>query len=178
MDMSLPFLDASMQQPGVSAFRQVFRRTAGGVWVVTAAHAGQRSGLTATSIVSLSADPAELMFSMQPNASSFPLVQASGRFGVNLLAQSQQAIADRFAGRDGCRGEARYADATWRRTPDGVWLLEDACAALACEVSQIVWRRNSTLVIGRVTAMHLTHAAGPPLVYADGRYAGLTTLSD
>lgn len=159
-----------LHPPDVTTYRQAFRRTAGGVWAVTAAHDGQRSGLTATSIVSLSAEPAELLVSVQPNSSTFPLLLASGYFGVNLLTRSQQAIADRFAGRNGCQGEARYEEGTWGQTPDGVWLLEEAAVALACEVGEVLWRRTHALVIGRITALRLAEEAVPPLVYTDGRY--------
>ena len=170
--MSLPLLDAgaALQPPDLRSYRQAFRRTADGVWVVTAAHAGQRSGLTATSIVSLSADPAELMVSVQPGSSSFPLLQAAGRFGVNLLTSTQQSIADRFAGRDGCQGDARFAQAAWRPTLDGVWLLDDAAVAMACDVSELIWRRTHALVIGRITALRVARDAQPPLVYANGGY--------
>jgi len=164
---------AALHAPDVASYRQAFRRTAGGVWAVTAAHGGQRTGLTATSVVSLSADPAELMVSVQPNCSTFPLLQASGRFGVNLLTQSQQAIADRFAGRNGCQGEARYAEGRWHETPDGVWLLADAAVAMACEVSEVVWRRTHALVIGRITGLRMALDMAPPLVYTDGRYTAL-----
>lgn len=164
------------QPPDVASYRQAFRRTAGGVWVVTAAHAGQRTGLTATSIVSLSAQPAELMVSVQPNSSTFPLLQASGRFGVNLLTQRQQAIADRFAGRHGCQGAARYEHGAWQETPDGVWLLDDAAVAMACELREVLWRRTHALVIGRITGLRMAAEGASPLVYTDGRYTGLLPL--
>lgn len=162
--------DVFLCPPSAAAYRQAFRRTAGGVWVITAAHAGARSGLTVTSVVSLSAEPAELVVSVQPASSSFPLLQSSGRFGVNLLTHAHKAIADRFSGRDGCRGEARYADAPWRATPDDVWLLDDAVVAMACEVGEILWRRTHALVIGRIRALRVADDALPPLVYTDGRY--------
>lgn len=160
---------SALQPPDTATYRQAFRRTAGGVWVVTAAHGGRRSGLTATSVVSLAAEPAELMVSVQPNSSTFALLQAAERFGVNLLSHRQQAIADRFSGRNGCQGDARYAQADWRATPDGVWLLDDAAVSMVCEVGEVVWRRTHALVIGRITALRLG-ADGPPLVYTDGRY--------
>ena len=172
MDMSLPphGTGAALLPPDLNSYRQAFRRTAGGVWVVTAAHAGQRSGLTATSIVSLSADPAELMVSVQPGSSSFPLMQAAGCFGVNLLTHEQQPIADRFAGLNGCQGDDRFVQAAWHPTSDGVWLLDDAAVSMACEISELIWRRTHALVIGRITAVRVAANTQPPLVYANGRY--------
>ncbi|MFZ5526186.1 MAG: flavin reductase family protein [Pseudomonadota bacterium] len=175
--MSSPVLSASapLLAPDAGAYRQAFRRTAASIWVITAAHGAQRTGLTATSVVSLSAEPAELMVSVQPGSSTFPLLQASGRFGVNLLTRTQQAIADRFAGRDGCQGEARYAQADWHCTPNGVWLLSDAAVAMNCEVAEIVWRRTHALVIGRISALRLAEGPCLPLLHSDGRYVELAT---
>lgn len=165
-----------LQPPDVALYRQGFRRTAGGVWVITAAHGGQRSGLTATSVVSISVDPAELMVSVNTEASSLPLITQAQRFGVNLLGAHQRAIADRFAGRGGCKGDARYDDAPWVRTPGDVWLLDTAPVTMACEVVEQLWRRTHVLLIGRISAMRVAQSTVPPLVYADGRYAELTSV--
>ncbi len=160
----------SLRRPDVASYRQAFRRTAGGVWAVTAAHGGLRTGLTATSIVSLSAEPAELLVSVQPASSTFPLLLASGCFGVNLLTSSHQAIADRFAGRDACQGETRYEEGRWQQTADGVWLLDDAAVAIACTIGEVLWRRTHALVIGQITALRVADEVRPPLLYIDGRY--------
>ena len=162
-----------MSPPDIDNYRQAFRQSVGSVWVITAAHAGQRSGLTATSVVSLSADPAELMFSVNPSASTFPLLQAAGRFGVNLLAAGQQAVAERFAGRGGAQGEARYADAPWLLSPQGVWLLDNAALSMACDVTEILWRRTQAIVIGRIAGVRIASPCPPALVYANGRYTQL-----
>lgn len=162
-----------LQSPDVALYRQGFRRTAGGVWVVTAAHGGQRSGLTATSVVSLSADPAELMVSVNTDASSLPLISQARQFGVNLLGADQRAIADRFAGRGGCKGDDRYQEAPWVCTPEGVWLLASAPVTMACDVVEQLWRRTHVILIGRISAMRVAPATTQPLLYADGRYAEL-----
>ena len=163
-----------MSPPDAARYRQAFRQSVGSVWVITAAHAGQRSGLTATSVVSLSADPAQLLFSISPNASSFALLQAAGRFGVNLLAANQQAVAERFSGSTGAQGEARYADAPWRLSAEGVWLLDQAVLNMACDVSEILWRRTQAIVIGSITGVRIATPCPAALVYADGRYTQLT----
>jgi flavin reductase (DIM6/NTAB) family NADH-FMN oxidoreductase RutF len=157
-------------------FRQAFKRTAGGVSVITVHHGDVRSGMTATSVVSFSADPAELLITVNPDSSSFPLLQASRCFGVNMLTQDQREIAGRFSGFDGVKGEARYANAPWYQGQYGAWLLPDAAAALECEVHDI-WLRSSgnSVVIGRIKAIHLAAHPQPPLVYTQGRYTQLET---
>ena len=62
-------------------FRTAMRQLAGGVSVITAAHGDERTGLTATSVVSISMDPAELLISVNQNSSSWPVIEKSGKFG-------------------------------------------------------------------------------------------------
>ena len=162
----------SLHAPDAAQYRQAFRRTAGGVWIITAGHDGARSGFTASSVVSLAPDPPELLVSMQPHGSSYPLMEAAERFGANLLGAAQRPIAERFSSRDVHAGAERYADAPWFQTPDGVWLLDGALAAFSCEIVEVIWRRSHTLVIGRITAMRLGDPA-PALVYSDGGYVDI-----
>lgn len=162
---------ADLQPVDADGFRQAFRRTAAGVWIVTAAHDGSRSGLAATSVVSLSADPAELLLSLQARSSAHGLLKAAGRFGVNLLAADQVEVAERFSGRRGEKGAERYAGASWQVTPEGVWLLDGAPVALVCTVEQMIERPSQTIVIGRVRGLRLGDVR-QPLLYGDGRYLG------
>lgn len=153
-----------------SGFRQGFRRNASGVWIVTAEVDGRRAGLTATSVVSLSADPAELLVSIQTNSSAYPLVRQASRFGVNLLTAEQAPLAERFTGRAGSRGEDRFTGSAWG-LDCGAWLLDDALAAFSCEVVEAIDRPSNLLLIGRVLAAHCSEADAEPLVYTEGRYA-------
>lgn len=171
MPVSNPDLaDDAVVEPDAALFRQAFRRGAGGVCVVTVAHAAQRSGLTVTSVVSLSPEPAELMVAVNPGSSSFPLLLGSRRFGVNLLSARQQAVAERFSGIGDCRGEQRYAGAGWRCTESGAWLLDKALVAMDCAVQDIWVRPGHAVVIGRIDGMRFAPPGGVPLVYSQGRY--------
>lgn len=171
MPVSTPDLSHDgLVAPDATRFRQAFRRGAGGVSVVTVAHGGQRSGLTVTSVVSLSPDPAELMVAVNPTSSSFPLLMGSRRFGVNLLAASQQAVAERFSGFGGCSGEQRYEGAVWSRTDGGAWLLAGALVAMDCSVQDIWVRPGHAVVIGRIEGLRFSPVDEAPLVYSQGRY--------
>jgi flavin reductase (DIM6/NTAB) family NADH-FMN oxidoreductase RutF len=148
--------EVAPEAPDARAFRQAMRCLAGGVCVITACD-GQdggdglgRTGLTATSVVSLSVDPAELVVSVNQNSSTWPVLLAARRFGVNVLTTDQVDVAQQFAGVGGLRGSQRFAGARWQRTDDGVWLLADALAAFACTVEQMWVHRSHALVVGRV----------------------------
>ncbi len=175
-------MDEAPASPRVDAqtFRQAMRQLAGGVCAISAGdQASERTGMTVTSVVSLSLDPAELVVSVNQGSSSWPVISATGRFGVNLLSDAQAAVAQRFAGQGGVRGAARYEGAQWHVTPEGVWLLEDAPVALACTVEQVWTRHSHALVVGRITHVRCTAPAGSthgagPLLYWQGSYGRFT----
>lgn len=167
--------------PGVppERFKQAMRQLAGTVCIITVAHGAQRGGLAATSVVSVAAQPAEILVAVNQSSSSWPLLARSGRFGVNLLAAEQKALAMRFAGMDGSKGEARYAGGDWVQSAEGVWLLRQAPAALACEVAGIWERHSHALVVGRVTGVQMTgEAARPPLLYWQAQYGRFQAEDD
>jgi len=169
----LQALPAASVDPG--GFRQAMRQLAGGVCVITAAHGGARTGMTVTSVLSVAMDPPELLVSVNQSASSWPVMQAGRRFGVNVLAGHQGEVAQRFSGQGGLQGEQRYEGALWQRTADGVWLLDGALAALACELVDVHHHRGHALVIGRITGLRIQPPAHGPLLYWQGGYGGLAS---
>jgi flavin reductase (DIM6/NTAB) family NADH-FMN oxidoreductase RutF len=159
---------------GASAdsFRAAMRHLAGGVSVITSGKGDNRNGLTATSVSSLSAEPAALIVCINRNCSMLPLLRDLGVFGVNILAAGHRDIADRFAGRCGVGGADRYAGADWIELVTGAPLLVDALAAIDCTVDTIVDWNTHALVIGRVEAVRL-HDGPEALVYWRGGYVDL-----
>jgi flavin reductase (DIM6/NTAB) family NADH-FMN oxidoreductase RutF len=151
------------------------RQLAGGVSVVTAASGHVRTGMTVTSVVSVTADPPELLVSVNKLASSWPFIEATRRFGVNVLASHQGEVARRFSGQGGLKGEQRYEGARWQCTPEGVWLLDSALAAMACELVQVHHHGSHALLIGRVDGLRASPPEAGPLLYWQGDYGSLTT---
>lgn len=145
-------------------FRLAMRRLAGGVSVVTVGVGGARSGFTATSVVSLSVEPAVLMVSVNVASSSWPLIREHGRFGINVLNEQQQHVAERFSGRGGVQAEGRFARAQWQQVEDA-WLLDGAAAAFACEVEESFVRHGHAVVLGRVRAVRTAMRSDGGLVY-------------
>lgn len=153
-------------------FRVAMRRLAGGVSVVTVGIDGARSGFTATSVVSLSVDPVVLLVSVNVGSSSWPLIREFGRFGINVLNDQQQDIAERFSGRGGVQAGRRYEQAHWHCI-EGAWLLDGAAAAFACEVEEIFVRHGHAVVLGRVRAVRTAAPADGALVYWRTGYLAL-----
>ena len=158
-------------------FRSAMRRLAGGVSVITAGRGRDISGMTVTSVSSLSVDPPALIVSINREASSWPLVKRYGFFGVNILTSDQIDIAERFTGKDGLKGADRFAGADWTTRTSGVPLLVGALAAIDCEVEDVVERHSHAIVIGRVLDVAVS-ARSAALAYWQGRYVAIDQDED
>lgn len=135
------------------------------------------TGMTVTSVTSLSVDPPTLIVSINRDASSFPLIQRLGTFCVNVLNADQLDIAERFAGKGGLKGAARFAGSDWSSSLSGAPLLVDALAALDCEVEEIVERHSHGIVIGRVREIRRA-ARNAALAYWHGQYVAIDHEED
>ena len=160
-----------------SDFRSAMRRLAGGVSVITAGRGKDISGMTVTSVSSLSVDPPSLIVSINRSASSWPLLKRYGFFGVNILNADQLDIAERFTGKDGLKGADRFAGAKWVTRASGVPLLSGALAAIECEIEEIIERHSHAVVIGRVLDLQLSGRSAA-LAYWQGQYLAIDRDED
>jgi len=160
-----------------SDFRNAMRQLTGGVSVISAGKGRDISGMTVTSVSSLSVEPASLIVSLNRESSSWPLVKRYGFFGVNILTSDQIDIAERFTGKGGLKGADRFAGALWKTRASGVPLLADALAAIDCEVEDVVERHSHAIVIGRVLDVSVS-ARTAALAYWQGRYVAIDQDED
>ena len=155
--------------------RLAMRHLVGGVSVITAGIGPDRTGLTATSATALSMEPPTMLICVNRSASAWPVIRRHGHFAVNILSAHQQAVAERFAGRGGAKGAARYECATWRELPSGASGLADALAVIYCSVEEIIERHSHGIVLGGVLSVTPgPEAARHGLVYGHGRFAPMT----
>lgn len=151
------------------------RQHAAGVTLVTTLHAGRRAGLTATSVCSVSAEPPQLLVCVNREAEANAPIRASRRFCVNVLAAGQRGLADRFAGRDGHAGEARFEEGRWTRLATGAPVLLGCPACFDCILGASLEAGTHTIFVGLVEAVALRPEL-PPLVYHEGEYGLVAQL--
>src|SRR3984885_10279897 len=165
--------------PGISGddFRGAMRHLTGGVSVITAGHGKDITGMTVTSVASLSVEPATLIVSVNRESSSWPLLRRHGFFGVNILTADQLEVAERFTGKGGLKGAERFAGASWTTAASGVPLLVGALAAIDCEAEDIVERHSHAVVIGRVLDLRLSSRTAA-LAYWQGQYVAIDQNED
>jgi len=156
-----------------AAFRNAMRHLAGAVSVITVGRGDERTGFTATSVSSLSADASSIIVSLNRSSSSWSVVQRCRSFCVNILADDQRPIADNFAGKGGVKGVDRYDGAIWRELATGTPALADGLAVLDCELEDAIIRHSHAILIGRVRAVSLRGEA-KPLLYWHGAYRQLS----
>jgi len=149
-------------------FRSVMRRLAGGVSIVTAGRDDDITGMTVTSLTSLSASPPRLLVSINRQASSFALIERHRLFGINILGADQQQLADRFSNGK-LKGKQRFEGAIWFSGSSGVPLLGESLAVVECQVEEIIERHSHGIIVGRLLSMELSHRLSG-LVYWNGQY--------
>ena len=156
----------------VASFKNAMRNLAGAVSVVSVGTGPERTGFTATSVSSFSVEPPTLLVSLNRDSSSWQALQAAGAFAVNILAQHQSAVADRFAGRGGIKGNDRYVGWDWPRLGSGTLGLEGAVAVIDCDLDEAIERHSHAILLGRVRSVSITPDA-QPLLYWSGTYQTL-----
>jgi flavin reductase (DIM6/NTAB) family NADH-FMN oxidoreductase RutF len=152
-----------------NAFRLAMRELVAGVCIVTTGLGAARAGLTATSVSSLSMAPPSLLVGIQCTSRALKALTAFGTFGVNLLAGHQRDIAERFAGRVGLQGDARFDDSEWTTGHSGVPLLPSALATVECTIERVMEWHTHRVIIGAVSSMQVRGEADA-LVYWRGGY--------
>ncbi len=146
-------------------FRATMGRFATGVTIVSTAIGGQAHGMTANAFMSVSLDPALVLVSIGHRARMHELLRQTGRYGVSMLAENQEAWSQHFGGRP-------HADLPIRwRWELGMPLLEEAAAHVIAQVVDAYPAGDHTLFIAEVQA--LDYRPERPLLFHAGSYAQL-----
>lgn len=166
----------STQNPPIplpEAFKSAMRGLVGACSLITVGQGAAANGLVVTTGISLSADPPMILACVNRASSCWPALQREGVFGWQALGAAHQPVADRFSGKGGLQGPARYAGAEWVTADNGARLLADAPLAFACAVEDKIDRGTHSIVIGRVVQIRTCPNSGA-LLYWDGQYSVLT----
>lgn len=145
-------------------YKQVFRRHAAGVAVVTLRDGDVPVGFTATSVISVSAAPPLLAFSIASTSSSWPALSRATTLAISFLTADHVDVSTRFA----TSGVDRFAGGGWTSLPTGEPVIDGAHAWVRGRVVQRTPVGDSFLVSVRALAHGV--GDGEPLVYRDRVY--------
>ena len=145
-------------------------RLAASVVVVSARVGTGFRGLTATSLVSISAEPPMVLVGLERMTMTRNAVIETKAFNVSVLTRAQEFVAERFAGR------APAVTAAWNEVPhhlgtNGLPLIDGCAAWLECKLAQAHEAGDHDICVGEVEAA--IKGEGEPLILWDRSFWSL-----
>lgn len=142
--------------------RNVFAQHPSGIAALCSIVDGEPQGIVASTFtVGVSMDPPLVMFAVQNNSNTWPIVRSNARIGVSVLSEQNEGVCRQIASKSG----DRFAGLRLDSTDEGALLLHDASLWLDCSVEQEIPAGDHHVVLLRVHG-HQTHGeANSPLVF-------------
>ncbi len=149
--------------------KQVMRRFATGVMVLTVPMGEGMHAVTVNAVTSVSLNPALMLVCIEKNAQSHAAVHAAGVFVLNILSAAQVELGQRFA----FDREARQHPqdfTTGYQGQTGALILRDSPAFLECRVVAEYPGGDHTIFIGEVVNAGQVDGAAGPLLYYESHF--------
>ncbi|MEO0327797.1 MAG: flavin reductase family protein [Pseudomonadota bacterium] len=148
-------------------FITAMRSVAGTVAVVTTNGPAGKHGATVSAFCSVSADPPSLLVCLHSQSRIAELVRQNKNFSVNVLPQSLDHVADRFAGKDDAKISDRF---------DGIDCFDGTnnCPGInrsitfECDLASDMLSGSHWVIVGNVS--HICGQIDKPLTYLNGAY--------
>ncbi|MBB5445486.1 MULTISPECIES: flavin reductase family protein [unclassified Paraburkholderia] len=158
-----------------SEFKRAMRCLTGHVCLITTGSdaVGPLAGMTATAVTSVSAAPPILLICINRANSSLAHVQATGNFVVNVLARSEQELAQRFS--RPISPQEKFQAGTWNRIKTGAPALASAMVNFDCSVERIIEIGTHAVIFGHVEGTAINGQTTAPLLYSQGSYGEFQT---
>lgn len=167
LDMVQERHDSLIDVSDPAALRSLMGNFASGVVVVTAIDDGEPVGLTAQSFVSLSLDPALVLFCPSRTSSSWPRIERAGGFAVNVLEARHVELCQGFAR----KGGNKFDGVAWHPSPvTGSPVIEGSLAYIDCGLYANYDGGDHTIAVGQVHAAAATSQDSEPLVFFRGDF--------
>ena len=152
----------------IREFRTALSRFATGITVVTTVNDdGQPVGITINSFNSVSLEPPLVVWSLGLGTKVRPVFEACRHYAVNVLAENQKHLSDRFASRD----PNKFAGLDFTTGIDGAPLLDGCCARFECRNTARHAGGDHLVFISEV--VRFGSSDQPPLIFHAGDYCRL-----
>lgn len=133
--------------------------------------AGTPVGIAASSFTSVSVEPGLVSVCVQNSSTTWPRLRGLPRLGVSVLAEEQNAAAQRLAMKKG----DRFAELDWVSTEDGGVLVRGAVAWLDCSIHAEVAAGDHAIVLLAIHALRADPDRAP-LVFHGSRFRQLVAV--
>jgi flavin reductase (DIM6/NTAB) family NADH-FMN oxidoreductase RutF len=135
-------------------------RIPSGLFVLTARHGRQETGMLASWVQQCSFDPPQVTVAVRKGRFLLDWLPDGARFAVNVLAEGQKALVAHF-GKGFEAGEPAFDGLEVYRTDGSAPMLADALACLDCRVAGRCDAGDHVLVVGRVIGGEVRHEGRP-----------------
>ncbi len=164
----------------VDQYKEAMRSFPASVSVIATGDKEHRTGLTATAVCSLSAEPPQIIVCLNAKTGTFNSIKESRYFSVNVLQAEQEALAKCFGGFDpNISGEQRFSKGCWHQGLLGVPILKGAILTFECSLVEALPAQTHFILVGAVKQIHKSAQApmAATLLYADGAFGQLSPLA-
>ncbi|MGH7896448.1 MAG: flavin reductase family protein [Candidatus Binatia bacterium] len=120
-----------------------------GIYVLTVRRGDLRHGMSSSWVTQVSGEPPLLVASVDRAHFSHGLIEASGRFGLNVVGRGGRKLEDFFYSA-AARAENNLVGFETLEAPSGVPLLADAMVAFDCAVEDRFVAGDHTMFLARV----------------------------
>lgn len=153
-------------------FRTVLGQYPTGVCAITAMDRdGRVSGMAVGSFTSVSLNPPLVAFLPDRSSTSWPKIESTGKFCVNVLSDQQLGVCKRFAS----KAEDKFAGLAYQLSDNGSPILEGVVAWIDCDLHSVQDAGDHYIVIGAVRELQI-ESEGSALLFYRGGYGGFASL--
>lgn len=152
-------------KPDPLEFRSTMAEFASGVTVVTAHDDEGPVGFAAQSFSSVSLDPPMVLFCVDIRSRAWPRIRAAGHFCINILAEDQAELCERFGSGRG----RKFEDLDVDRSVWGAPTLPEVLARIHAVVEDVHRAGDHEIVVGKVEQLERLRE-GEPMIFFRGRF--------
>ena len=164
---------AGSGEPTIDALKEFNRKFVTGVTVVTTTDSGGRPrGLTLSAYTPVSLDPPLVVVCVQKTSSTYPALFESGHLGINIIANTQRAVVDKFAS----KADDKFAGLDWHTGPAGSPLISGSSASIEAEIKERFQAKTHAVFVARVTYLEVSSL--DPMVYKSARFYDGASLKE
>ena len=148
-------------------FKELMKRFASGVTLITFENEGRLSGLTVSSFCSLSMNPPLILICIDKKIPSHDSLKNGSSFGVNICTSKQGKLAWDFANSNIDKNEL-ILSLDHRITDDKVPLLNDCLASIECTLKETYEGGDHTIFVGQIESGDFSEKSDPLVYYKSG----------
>lgn len=155
-----------------AAFRQVLGSYPTGVCAITALGIDSEPvGMVVGTFTSVSLDPPLVGFLPDKSSSTWPQIEAAGRFCVNVLGSDQLQVCRQVA----AKGANKFAGLDIVISDHNLPVIAGSIARIECSIRSVTEAGDHWFVLGNVLHMEVSRDEDPMLFHR-GRYGGFAAL--